>query len=595
MQFFIRYPPLPFSKPRYRPQQFRFICSASPPSNLPSLPHLSPPAALSSVRHFLLLSDLHVKRETTSTCVQALQFAHREAKRRNAAIIFLGDFWHARGALPVEPLNRVLTELQTWSVPVIMIPGNHDLISRSGSGVSLVPLATTLGEERCLLITKPSLCLGAMFVPYMHDVKKMRKVLELASKEQIGAVFCHSEVAGARLADRVVAKTDLGVSDFPRDLWVYSGHLHRPHVVGQRIRYVGSPYQVSKSETGQEKSLFVVDRMKAWQVVECIPIHVGPRYWTVKVENGGTDMEQMRRGDKVTVETNGLDEQKVSNLVTQLRKNGVRVDVQMNASGNSSSKQGAQSDDMFSVPEPRISGEKLSNDGLFREYCDIKNLGAPVLATGKEVLAEVAGKSATWQSSISGKDVVIEWEEVKLKDFGSFWGTCTYPLSKRGLVLLTGKCVDEDDVMSGRTNGTGKTTLVMAALWAVTGRTDARPDGSVEKGVSLEMVHDEAMDCSVGVHLTLRGHRVFSEVRDMMTSDERIRGGLNGKTEGDDGLHVKITRKSARPTVSGRNRYELYYSLYTLALNFLIANHLIILSHLSVIIFNCENDWNWID
>lgn len=32
----------------------------------------------------------------------------RAAKERNAGVLFLGDFWHARGSLPVEPLNSVL-------------------------------------------------------------------------------------------------------------------------------------------------------------------------------------------------------------------------------------------------------------------------------------------------------------------------------------------------------------------------------------------------------------------------------------------------------------------------------------------------------
>ena len=39
-----------------------------------------------------------------------------------------GDFWHVRGALCVDLLNRVLTALKQWTQPVIMIPGNHDQV-----------------------------------------------------------------------------------------------------------------------------------------------------------------------------------------------------------------------------------------------------------------------------------------------------------------------------------------------------------------------------------------------------------------------------------------------------------------------------------
>lgn len=39
-----------------------------------------------------------------------------------------GDFWHNRGILPVEPLNAVLAELESWNAPTIMMPGNHDQV-----------------------------------------------------------------------------------------------------------------------------------------------------------------------------------------------------------------------------------------------------------------------------------------------------------------------------------------------------------------------------------------------------------------------------------------------------------------------------------
>ncbi len=39
-----------------------------------------------------------------------------------------GDFWHERGVLPVEPLNKVLEEVSHWRRPTIMLVGNHDQV-----------------------------------------------------------------------------------------------------------------------------------------------------------------------------------------------------------------------------------------------------------------------------------------------------------------------------------------------------------------------------------------------------------------------------------------------------------------------------------
>lgn len=42
--------------------------------------------------------------------------------------VFAGDFWHIRGMLPVNPLNRVLEEFRDWKQPTLMLVGNHDQV-----------------------------------------------------------------------------------------------------------------------------------------------------------------------------------------------------------------------------------------------------------------------------------------------------------------------------------------------------------------------------------------------------------------------------------------------------------------------------------
>ena len=79
-------------------------------------------------RDWVIFSDLHVKGASIEVCEEVLRRVHEEALKRSAGIIFLGDFWHVRGALSVELLNRVLRSLRQWTQPVIMIPGNHDQV-----------------------------------------------------------------------------------------------------------------------------------------------------------------------------------------------------------------------------------------------------------------------------------------------------------------------------------------------------------------------------------------------------------------------------------------------------------------------------------
>lgn len=61
-----------------------------------------------------------------------------------------GDFWHVRGALPVEPLNAVLREIETWRQPTLMLVGNHDQVSVGGLDHALHPLAAACSAIQIL-------------------------------------------------------------------------------------------------------------------------------------------------------------------------------------------------------------------------------------------------------------------------------------------------------------------------------------------------------------------------------------------------------------------------------------------------------------
>jgi Calcineurin-like phosphoesterase len=106
------------------------VQSASPQPSVPFvLTTIKPPLPHTLVQNWILFSDLHVKSSSIDICEQVLQTVHASAVERNAGIVFLGDFWHVRGALNVDLLNRILAQFSTWTQPVIMIPGNHDQVN----------------------------------------------------------------------------------------------------------------------------------------------------------------------------------------------------------------------------------------------------------------------------------------------------------------------------------------------------------------------------------------------------------------------------------------------------------------------------------
>lgn len=526
----------------------------------------APPPALERVRRFVVLSDLHVRRETAAVCIQALRRTHREAVARGAGVLFLGDWWHSRGALPVEPLNMVLRELEAWSVPVVLLPGNHDLVSRAGEALSLTAMATTLGADKCVVVTRPEIMLDALFLPYMHSAVQMKAVLRAAASmpDPVRTVFCHAEVAGARLANRIVSRPSPRVVepadfDFHR---VYSGHLHRPHLVpNTNVRYAGSPYQVSAAEYGQSKSLLVLDRHNGWAVEETIPIDIGTRHFFVSIPARLREAAPViRSGDSVVISTLDPSDPQVLAAVSKYRREGARIEVRHCSPEeifNGSEVAGALTfKGRRRRPGPRISTTSMSPMDLFQEYARRKKLDKATVTLGSEIVSDLTTRV------LAGKDVHIQFENVVMEGFGSFLERVEYPLDDRGIVLIIGQDgIDGNGNMTGRTNGTGKSTLAMAPLWALSGKTDPRPDGSADKGVSEEMVHDNASVCVVILRLRLTGDRIVTLLQQMMTPSELKQSGLENPTS--NGVSLTVTRSSTRSTKSnGRNGYKLGLTLH---------------------------------
>jgi DNA repair exonuclease SbcCD nuclease subunit len=176
-------------------------------------------------------------------------------------VLFLGDFWHGRGSLPVGLINSVLSAFRSWDVPTLMLVGNHDQTQLSGEQHALYLLAACR-PEHVHVFSSPALWRSALWLPYRKEAATLEEAVRQAQAQPapLRALFCHADVAGAQMNEQHQARDGLPPGLFPCDVPTYTGHYHLPHTVrGSRITYVGSPYQVSFSEAGQQKRLLLLD------------------------------------------------------------------------------------------------------------------------------------------------------------------------------------------------------------------------------------------------------------------------------------------------------------------------------------------------
>ena len=210
-------------------QQMQQIEEVDVPFALKSIPA---PARHAEMKSWIVFSDLHVKGSSIDICEEVLALVHEAALEKGAGVIFLGDFWHVRGALNVELLNKVLRSLRAWTQPVIMIPGNHDQVSLGGLVHALEPLVYAFRLDQVLLISEPSICLGALWIPYRRDPTLMQAILKAgADHPDVSIIFCHADVKGAYMNDGMRSREGIEISMFPPHLPIYSGHFHKPHTV----------------------------------------------------------------------------------------------------------------------------------------------------------------------------------------------------------------------------------------------------------------------------------------------------------------------------------------------------------------------------
>jgi ABC-type Mn2+/Zn2+ transport system ATPase subunit/DNA repair exonuclease SbcCD nuclease subunit len=420
----------------------------------------------------LLFSDLHLSPKTFRTSLQVLRRVHAEAVRRNVTIGFLGDFFdhvYNKGTLQVDILNELLRFFEKeWTVPMVMIPGNHDYFDASETEHGLTPFQ--YASPHITVLDKPTVIDRQLWVPWRRCNETVANILR--KHTDVDVIFGHFDIIGFKLNPTKISTEGLESSVFPIDKAIYTGHYHTPQVHGN-IRYLGSPYQLSLSEAEDEKSLIVIDPQ--YQVAEMIPISIGPKQFKWSVAELTTRSHLLQPEDRVTV-TAEVNE-RVLALVHTLEERGVCVQVRKK-----------------SAPVTTRIEKNNSPKQLFQQYAEIAKVDV------ESVLWKRVLKWVEEHPSVRHESSALDVRPVKMEvsGFGPFKGVVSLALEGQGFTLISGECNGQKE----SSNGAGKSMLAAGAfLWACTGRIDGR--GTLSFGGSI--INSESKDAVVMVSGTVNG------------------------------------------------------------------------------------------
>lgn len=238
----------------------------------------------------VVFSDLHLREESADTCYRVLDAVLNRAGT-GGHVVFCGDWFQVRYQVGVRLNNLVHAVLQRSAERHIgwdIVPGNHDQVDLSGANA----LEVFDAWDHVSVWTEPGIgylnqqvpAYGKFgFMPY-RKVGAEGALAELA-KHQPSAIFAHLPVHGSVMNNG--ASSPDGIVFHANMPPVILGHYHKRQLSSTAFasgwphwQYVGSPYQTSYGEVGNECGVLVLDPTGKPPTFEALDVGA-PKHYTV--------------------------------------------------------------------------------------------------------------------------------------------------------------------------------------------------------------------------------------------------------------------------------------------------------------------------
>lgn len=431
----------------------------------PALPPMAPWKAV-------VFGDLHVKASTLDRCLTVLRNVRELALAHKASVVCTGDFWDQRGTLSVRQLDAIQSELDNHckaGIQWVMIPGNHDQVTRDGS-----IHAMRVFENYPNVVVAGDLLLDdhrqIAYVPWREDPAVATAMF--ASIPAGYTAFGHGEIKGATTNAGHKAEGRFAPGTVRHLRAVYLGHYHERQAIGH-VHYIGSPYEQNFGERSTPHGVAVVSNASVDPVF--VVFDGMPKHWRMTWPDDKKLLPLIRKDDIVEI---------------LAPKAELRSPAFMKALA------GIAADDVRPLPiSSPVAGDHapafaLSIQEAVDKYVDdAKPANAASLkALGHGLLRAVADVKA-----IPPLGSVIHFTELEVTGFCAVRDLATLQIGSLGTCLLRGPM------------GAGKTALASDALtWCLYGTTAPRKAGIAGSSLKAdEVIHDEVESVCVGVSLTL--------------------------------------------------------------------------------------------
>jgi DNA repair exonuclease SbcCD nuclease subunit len=179
-------------------------------------------------------------------------------------LIHIGDVYDSRHSLNLRAMNMGIEIFEKLSDlfkdGVFVIAGNHDTFNRSSNDINSlkslkwIPGVHVMPEPEIFTFGDKTV----LFMPWRKDHNEERACLQQFNTADY--LFCHTDIRGMRFNKYTEIEDGNDVEEFHDFKFVYSGHIHYRQKV-RNITMVGSPYQLTRSDSYNKKGVYIIDFM----------------------------------------------------------------------------------------------------------------------------------------------------------------------------------------------------------------------------------------------------------------------------------------------------------------------------------------------
>ena len=192
----------------------------------------------------------------------------RKNYRPGDIVIHCGDVFDSRQSINLYVMNKALDIFEEIAAiaPIYAIVGNHDIFMKYSNEINSLKVFKHMNNvsifENPQVIQTPTKRL--LLMPWEEDHKAFHEIIS-SPQYKADILFCHTDIKGMSFNKFVKIEEGCEPIDFGDYERVYSGHIHYAQSF-KNIRMLGTPYELTRSDSGNQKGFWMLDIEKDEEV-----------------------------------------------------------------------------------------------------------------------------------------------------------------------------------------------------------------------------------------------------------------------------------------------------------------------------------------